>query len=562
MFRPVQNASRGRMSATQSPRQPHLDGTTLDGSRQMSSYSSPEGGISFRDTRTGFLGPTSYSAVYTENPTILNTPDIEDAPLPAVSADKLQQGAEVLSMLRDIPIYRRFTARWFELCDGIIVIQPVFRIWLDDLWSEFGQVLEEGRPEQLLALSELVFRNTQSPMKVHGGMTAREWAQLASGRNLRWEVVGVILTLVGLVAINLSDWDGIFESIRERYVDRATFAERMRKASEYCLCFCYESEVLNDVYVCFMFEDLILVECLKGDAHWAAWQRTGEVCDAVIAMGLHQGNQADANTPFFLAELRKKIFVSAYGHDKVVATFLGRPPRLSHRYCKMDWPLDLSDDQLFGEGEELAAALTGLDANGWNTSGNINRSTWTRVWAQHCRIREDILEIALGSDEEDILFRAEQVRRRMDQLHGSFPACTQITPEQIFASDTQFVSGLIDRKVNVIFSICITTGILHTEFLLQRAMVSRLRTDTKQLIPTSRRMLQLVLLAQSRRDFFADFQGDLIYLVSLHKHAFTGRLLTIISARINRSSRSRCTRGRNAQTRADQAIHARRPPTI
>jgi len=48
----------------------------------------------------------------------------------------------------------------------------------------------------------------------------------------------------------LSNWDIIFESIRERYVDRASFAEKMRKASEYCLCFCYESEVLNDVSQC------------------------------------------------------------------------------------------------------------------------------------------------------------------------------------------------------------------------------------------------------------------------------------------------------------------------
>lgn len=118
---------------------------------------------------------------------------------------------------------------------------------------------------------------------------------------------------------------------------RATFAERMRKASEFCLCFCYESEVLNDVYVCFMFEDLVLVESLKGDAHYAAWQRTGEVCDAIIAMvrrpafmnhlsvqetyygstqGLHQGNKRDPDTPFFLTELRKKIFVSFVPADE------------------------------------------------------------------------------------------------------------------------------------------------------------------------------------------------------------------------------------------------------
>lgn len=97
-------------------------------------------------------------------------------------------------------------------------------------------------------------------------MTAREWARSASGRNLRWEVVGIILSFAGLIAVNLSNWDSIFDTIRERFVDRATFAERMRKASEFCLCFCFESDALNDIYVIFIYLDLILVECVKGEA--------------------------------------------------------------------------------------------------------------------------------------------------------------------------------------------------------------------------------------------------------------------------------------------------------
>ena len=478
--------------------------------------------MSFRDSRTGFLGPTSYSAVYTENSNILETPVVDDVPdLPAISASKIQQGAEVLSLLKDMPIYKQFTERWFEICDGHIVMQPVFRIWIDEMWNEFGQILVEGNPHKLQSLSEQVWRNTRRPMKVQGTMTAVEWAKSASGRNLRWEVVGIMLSTVGIIAINLSNWDTIFDSLREGFIDRATFSERMRKASEFCLCFCYESEVLNDIYVSFMFKDLVLVECLKGDAHYAAWQRTGELCDAIVAMGLHQGNQPNAETPFFLAELRKKIFISAYGHDKVMATFLGRPPRLSHRYCKMDSPLDLSDDQLCSEGAELEAALSTLDVNGWNTQGHLYRTTWQRVWFQHCRIREDILEIALGSGEENISLRAEQIRLRLDQLHGSFPSFMNITPEQILGNAETSGGGLPlgsnERslgQINGIYVLCIHTGIVHTEFLLQRALINRLRTDTRQLIPISRRMLKLVLLAQSKRSFFRDFQGDLTYLVS------------------------------------------------
>jgi hypothetical protein len=251
-------------------------GTPMSGDRRSGSYASPSTEISnmsfFRDSKTGFLGPTSYNAVFTENPgslSVIQEPyESSDDPvqLAPISPEKIQQGAEVLSMLRDIPIYQRFTQRYFDICDGIVVMKPAYRIWIDELWSEFGRLLQEGNPEQLRSLSELVWRNTRRPMKIHSQMTAREWAKSASGRNLRWEVVGVILSLVGLIAVNLSNWDSIFDSIREKYVDRGTFTERMRKASDICACFCYASETLNDIYVCFMYEDLVLLECVKGDA--------------------------------------------------------------------------------------------------------------------------------------------------------------------------------------------------------------------------------------------------------------------------------------------------------
>ena len=216
--------------------------------------------------------------------------------------------------------------------------------------------------------------------------------------------------------------------------------------------------------------------------------------------------------------------VMTYGHDKVVATFLGRPPRLSHRYCKMEWPLDLSDDELFLEGAELEQVLSSLDANGWNTKGYLHRTTWNRIWFQHCRIREDILEIALGSEEEDISMRAEQVRLKMERVHNSIPDFMRVTPEQVLSSSDSIFGVAYPlgkneksmRFVNAIFVICIHAGMLHTEFLLQRALITRLRCDTKRLIPLAVRMLKLVLLAQSRRDFFRDFQGDLIYLLTLH----------------------------------------------
>lgn len=239
-------------------------------------------------------------------------------------------------------------------------------------------------------------------------------------------------------------------------------------------------------------------------------------------MGLHQGNPVDAETPFFLSQCRKKIFASAYGHDKTIATFLGRPPRLSHRYCRMEIPLDLSDQELFLEGAELDTALASLDANGWNTSGRVSRTTWQRVWFHYSRIREDILEIALGSGDEDISHQAEEIRFKLQRLDNSLPEFMKVSPEDLLANCESYLgvnssSGIGERtarQVNAMFTICIHAGIVQTQFLLQRALINRQRTDTKELIPISRRMLRLVLLAQSKRDYFRDFQGDLVWLVS------------------------------------------------
>lgn len=224
--------------------------------------------MSFREGNVGFLGPTSYSAVFTENLDSLRGLEQEeiDDQLPApVSQNNINQGAEVLALLKDMQIFKRFSQRFFEMCDGILVAESAYRIWVDDLWAEFGTVLATGKMEELRGLSELVWRNTKCPPKTHGNMSAREWAKSATGHGLRWEVIGIILSLTGLTAANLSDWDSIFHEIGDHYVDRAMFSERMRKVSELCLCFCYESEVLNDLYIIFSYQDVILTECIKGE---------------------------------------------------------------------------------------------------------------------------------------------------------------------------------------------------------------------------------------------------------------------------------------------------------
>ena len=236
--------------------------------------------MSFRDSKAGFLGPTSYNAIFTENAGSLSIiTEAHDAEtvshLPPLTANKIQEGAEVLRLLRDMPTYQTFLSRWTEVTgDGVAIMQPALQIFIEDTWTELGGILQRGDADELRALSELVWRNTRKRISTNSQTTARAWARSACGQNLRWEVVGLVLCTIGLQAGALSAWDPLFKSVgaTSSYPQsQATFTERLRKAAEFCLCFCYESEVLNDLYIMFIYQELILIEILKGDARTLAF---------------------------------------------------------------------------------------------------------------------------------------------------------------------------------------------------------------------------------------------------------------------------------------------------
>ncbi|KAK4991937.1 hypothetical protein LTR66_006427 [Elasticomyces elasticus] len=522
----------GQNLVTQSPAESTEPSTTTQ-VHSVTGYHTSDT-MSVRGGNHGFLGATSSSAIFAEDQANLGM-EVSDcrmecsaSPASTVASEKVQKGAELLLLLKHMTLFNRFTRRWFDLCEGVVVSGPLYRIWTEGLSSAFGDLLAHARnSEDLLGLSELVWRNTHGPLTFTGTTTAREWAAQATGKKLRWEIVGIVVSMVGLISTTLSDRDPVFESCKPEFANRAAFARDMRAASDVCLSFCRDCEAPNEMYLCFLYENALLLTMIKGDTSYSAWQRTGEVANTIIAMGLHQSPKASEviNTPFFLAELRKKIFASAYGVDKSIATFLGRPPRISQRYCTMELPLDLRDDQLILEGEELQLALRGLDADGWNTSGVINRCTWARVSMLHTHIREDILEIALGVEVDDITARARQIRQRLTALHASLPAFVKYNHSSVTSVPAIDLSNgssppttlwATGSSSNVLLMTCIHAEFLHNEFLLQRALVKRTMGGVRELIPVARNLLALVLLVMSKKDFLRDFQGDLVWMMADH----------------------------------------------
>lgn len=159
-------------------------------------------GASLRFLETA--GFVSHAAILAENelsfgiiPANLDSPSI-----PASHVDK---GALVLSMLKDLPIYNKYIEKWFSFTRGVIVIEPMVEMWSASLWTTWRQVLESQKADRLLQMSEKIWDNTMKPLSAFLGKhtTPREFVAKTTGEHLRWEVIGILLTLVGLLAQTL-----------------------------------------------------------------------------------------------------------------------------------------------------------------------------------------------------------------------------------------------------------------------------------------------------------------------------------------------------------------------
>ncbi|KAK5129850.1 hypothetical protein LTR08_002758 [Meristemomyces frigidus] len=241
-----------------------------------------------------------------------------------------------------------------------------------------------------------------------------------------------------------------------------------------------------------------------------------------VMLGFHREKRVDATTPFYLCELRIRLFDRIFCYDKFLSTYLGRPPRISYRHCAMQSPLDLNDDEVCLEEPDLTAALSRLEG-GWSTLGHTNRSSWRRVSSQQATICEDILEISLGLYHEDLDGRIRQVRLKIESAREQLPAFVRVNPEEILSNLHHSPACMIpDRNVewrplDVIMLLMIHCGFRHTDFLLERAIVNRLRPSRTHFIVCARSLLDIVLKGLSKREYLRDFQAD---IVALDKLAF------------------------------------------
>jgi Fungal specific transcription factor domain len=125
------------------------------------------------------------------------------------------------------------------------------------------------------------------------------------------------------------------------------------------------------------------------------WEQLGDLSTRIFALGAHREPKKPTDLPLFLVQMRKRLFASSYQIDKSIATFLGRPPRLSSRHSDCGLPLCISDDLFNASNGVFKQATESVDERGWSTQPTFQPAAWIRLRCSNAIFREEILDMSM-----------------------------------------------------------------------------------------------------------------------------------------------------------------------
>ncbi|CAG8887914.1 unnamed protein product [Penicillium egyptiacum] len=453
----------------------------------------------------GYLGSTSYSAVLTEHRSDISFEAEESTDSSAglvVEPDRLQSGVDVLRFLYNLTVYDMLIARFYVRTLNIIV--P--KIIMDELLRSVRQIFDGFSSDPTAQLQELanqIFQNTSRPMRTHKSMSVEEYCASFTGRNLRWEALGSIVALCGMQLVITPDND---PDITQGSADpraKDQLLEQVTVISTICLGFCDQASSANELLAMLQFNDVMLRTQQYGDSSYQAWRRLGDLVSTIYAAGLHLETNGAENCPFFLRQWRRRCFVGAFYMDKMIATFVGRPPLMNGRFCTLAAPLDLSDEVLVAGGDVLSKAISELDSAGWNSEGKLHLVTPTRLRYHLAIIREETLEVVLGTREQNNLIQ------KSEEIQAKSRAIWQSAPDQL-RYDRRSNDHLSDGWLTIVY---FYLDYLYTCFLLYRAVAKHTNTGQADLCDISRRVLAIVIQINSFRTPMVDLDRHFSWIV-------------------------------------------------
>ncbi|KAJ5312365.1 hypothetical protein N7508_003195 [Penicillium antarcticum] len=491
-----------------------------------------------RTLKPGFLGLVSPQDIFSEyedslpveGPGRLLGSTVAHSACPSSDSNQVLLGAQILSHLQKIRWFSEIIESKDKIAPGWVLGPPLNRALLNSVEQMYDSAVRGSQDTHasLLKLSRQIFANTSEDIRTTSEM---DLVQYFDSTAARWETVGLVFVMLGSALFHIRDDDPIFTHRNPWKLEKSKLTSIACTVSDTCWQFCNAIGAASDTLCWLTTQQISLLAMMFGYTDYRVWQKLGDISTVIYGFGLHQsGEHVDQSIPFFLVELRKRIMACAYGMDKDLVTFLGRPPRICSRYCSLPLPLDITYDEMVRPRSDGENGFQNVDADGWNTDGNLTVAAKLRVALLACLLRESILELSLSPDITDIPAKVEKLIQECRQTQQKLPSFMQWSPEQAAAGVYTSPRDEGRAFAHVEFT--------YQEFLLHRILLKRVGTASQGLIDSSLEIITTLvdttIAIQTRSDKSpVGISWDLCYMGLPAAGILTSKLLSDHSSGIS-----------------------------
>lgn len=134
----------------------------------------------------------------------------------------------------------------------------------DSIFESFGAYLQTTRVANLEDVAHLICRNTSSFFKEESEPV--KWINSFSGRNLRWESLGILFTYWSFGAISSPEHDLIYQLGTEVKRDRRQYMIEMKECATWCIALSSNVDRGNPLLVYLLYKHSLLETIISGDA--------------------------------------------------------------------------------------------------------------------------------------------------------------------------------------------------------------------------------------------------------------------------------------------------------
>jgi hypothetical protein len=222
-----------------------------------------------------YLGSTSYAAVFRDEhplPDSLHeqpaerlsvTPSASDRNVLGTRHCQMGVGHSIVARMLPFTFFERAVQRYFQVQKASALVGPLILSALPQLRDDLEQLTAVGSDTYSM-YAELT-KNTARPLRVPSTMQPSEFHSLFTGKNLRWETLGLIMSVAGFHAQFTSPNDPMFMLDDGTTLDRDTVIEDIIHATNDCIAICQAHGAVNDIMVWLIYSNMLVISNFYGD---------------------------------------------------------------------------------------------------------------------------------------------------------------------------------------------------------------------------------------------------------------------------------------------------------